>query len=76
VKDPIADVLLPEDTPDDGEMRVGTVTDNSPVEVTIAGGTGLSAAYCARYTPAINDVVLVWQTKTDLIIIDQINSGG
>lgn len=76
MKDPLADVLLPTDTADDVVFRVATVSSTSPVEVDYAGGTGLSAAYCAAYTPVVDDQVLVLQTKTDLIIIDAIITGG
>lgn len=80
MRDPLAAVLLPADTPDNTDGRVATVTSATPVEVTIAGGTGLSAAYIIPYTlanpPAVDDQVYLIQTKTDLIIIGKIMSGG
>ncbi len=76
MKDALADALLPVDAADQLVCRVGTVTDNSPCEVNLAGQDGLSASHLASYTPVIADVVLVLQTKTDLIILGQIISGG
>lgn len=57
-------------------MRVGTVTSTSPLEVTLAGGTTLSAARLAAYTATLSDTVLILQTETDLIILGKIISGG
>ena len=76
MKDALADALLPADAADTLTLRVGTVTDDSPVEVNLGGQDGLSSAYLASYTPVISDVVLVLQTKTDLIILGLITSGG
>lgn len=57
-------------------VRVGTVTSTSPLEVNLAGQTGLSASRNSNYTPTLSDTVLVLQTETDLIIICKITSGG
>ncbi len=76
MRDALADVLLPADATDALALRVGTVTDDSPVEVNIGGVDGLTAAHLASYTPVIADVVLVAQTKTDLIILGKITTGG
>ena len=56
--------------------RVGTVSGTSPLEVTLAGVSGLSAARLSGYTPAVNDLVLILQLEPDLIILGKIISGG
>ena len=76
MKDALAQALLPVDAADQLVARVGIVTDNSPCEVNVAGQDGLSAAHLASYTPVVDDVVLILQTKTDLIILGLITSGG
>jgi hypothetical protein len=76
VRDALADALLGADKTDRQVFRVGTVTSTSPTEVSIAGGTSLSAAHLAAYTPVNADVVLVLQTDSDLCIMGQIVSGG
>jgi hypothetical protein len=79
VRDALADVLLPSDVPDDVAFRVGTVTADAtpgPVEVSVGGADGMSAAYLASYTPVETDTVLILQTKADLIILGAITSGG
>jgi len=54
--------------------RVGTVSSTSPVEVTLAGQSGLSAATLSGYTPVVNDTVLILQLEPDLIILGKIIS--
>ena len=81
MKDQLADALLASDTFDPPALRVGVVSDNSPLEVDLAGGTGLTASYVQPYTSApgtasIGDNVLILQTKTDLIILGQIIAVG
>ena len=76
MKDTLSDALLPPDSGDNFVFRVGTVSNDSPIEVTIAGADALSAAYLDSYTPTIDDVVLILQSKSDLIILGQIESGG
>ena len=76
MRDPLADVMLPEDTSDQLTLRVGTVSGTTPVEVALAGATGLSASHLASYTPVLNDVVAILQTKTDLLILGPTTTGG
>lgn len=76
MSDPLADVLLPSDKAEAAAFRVGTISDDSPVEVDIGGATGLNASYLNTYTPVIGHNVLVLQTDTDLIIFGRILSGG
>ncbi len=76
MKDALANVLLGEDSDVQPRVRQATVSGTSPTEVTLGGQSGIPAATCAGYTPNVSDVVLVIQLGTDLIIIDQIVSGG
>ncbi len=76
MNDALATVLLAGDSDAQARVRQATVSGTSPVEVTLGGQSGIPAAYCANYTPNTNDDVLVIQLGTDLIIIDQIVSGG
>lgn len=64
------DVVLPT------RARVGVVTSTSPLEVSLAGQSGLSAARINGYTPVLSDTVLVLQLEPDLIILGLIISGG
>lgn len=58
-------------------LRVGTVTDDAPVEVNIGGTTGIPASHCVGYNPIIGHLVLIAQQDNDsAIIIDRIISGG
>jgi len=56
--------------------RVGTVSGTSPLEVTLAGVSGLTASRINGYTPSLGDTVLILQLEPDLIILGQIISGG
>ncbi len=76
MKDALANVLLSGDSDAQSRVRQATVSGTSPTEVTLGGQDGLPAASCAAYTPVVDDVVLVIQLGPDLIIIDQIISGG
>lgn len=58
-------------------LRVGTVTDDTPVEVNIGGVDGIPASRCVGYVPIIGHTVLIAQQDNDsVIIIDRIVSGG
>lgn len=79
MRDTLADVFLsPADTADSAVFRVATVsaTGGGVIEVSMIGQAGLSAAYLTSYTPVVADVVLVLQTKSDLIILGKIHTGG
>lgn len=74
--DALADVFFTRDEETVLRVRQATVTSDSPVEVALGEATDIPASTCANYTPVVNDVVLVIQLGTDLIIIDAIVSGG
>lgn len=76
MKNPLADALLGGGHIPPTRARVGTVSGTSPLEVTLAGQTGLSAARANTYTPVLNDTVLVLQLEPDLIVMCSIISGG
>ncbi len=76
MKDALAKVLLGGDSDAQARVRQATVSGTSPTEVTLGGQDGIPAATCANYTPAVGDVVVCIQLGSDLIIIDQIISGG
>jgi hypothetical protein len=76
VRNDIADILFPDDTDDTMRLRQGTVSGTSPLEVTIGEQSGLSAQYFASYTPVIDDVVAIIQTKTDLLVLGTVEGGG
>jgi hypothetical protein len=76
MRDVLADAFLPGDTQDTLRVREGSVTSDDPLEVSLAGQDGLSAARVQNYTPIIGDTVLILQTGTSLIVIDQLAFGG
>ncbi len=76
MKDALANVLLSGDTDTTLRGRQAVVSGTTPTEVTLGGQSGIPAASCANYTPVVNDVVFVVQLGPDLLIIDQIISGG
>jgi hypothetical protein len=75
-RDPLARLFTSSDTPDDLTLRVGTVSSTSPLEVMIAGTSGLTASRIASYTPTLNDQVAVLQNKTDYLVLGKIITGG
>lgn len=75
-RDPLARLFTGGDTDDDLRLRVGTVTDTSPLEVSVAGTSGLTASRLASYTATQGDQVAILQTKTDYLILGKIISGG
>lgn len=77
MSDPLADVLLADDSPRPVRARVGTVTSDDPLEVALSGQGGLPASRVQAYGPiVIGDVVLVLQVDTDLVVIDKLIFGG
>ena len=76
MSNPLADAIRGRDVTIPTHARVGVVTSASPLEVSLAGGTGLSAARINGYTPSIGDTVLILQLEPDLIILGLIISGG
>lgn len=75
MKDALADALF-DDSPQPLTARVGTVTSDDPLEVSLDGQGGLSASRIQHYAPVIGDVVLVLQNATDLVVLDQLIFGG
>ena len=80
MRDALADALLGSDKADRQVFRVGTVTktiaSGGALEVTLAGGTTLTSANLASYTPTIADTVLILQTDSDLCIMGKLVSGA
>lgn len=77
MKDYLADALLAADAADSLTLRIGTVTGTSPLEVNVGGQAGLTASRLSSYSsPGTADLVAVIQTKTDLLILGKIISGG
>ena len=76
MNDALADAFFPRDNDPPARIRQAVVSGTTPTEVTLGGASGIPAATCANYTPVVDDVVLVIQLETDLIILDAIVSGG
>lgn len=80
MKDHLSDVLLPFDVTGKPLWRTGIVDDDSPVQITLAQQSGMSASWLQAYTennpPQVDDQVLVYQTETDVLIIGRIINGG
>jgi hypothetical protein len=59
------------------QWRFGNISGTLPLEVEINGQSALPvSAVNADYTPAVDDMVLIMQNETDVIVVCQIISGG
>lgn len=58
------------------QLAVGTVTSTNPLEVTLGGGTSLSASRLSTYTRNPGDRVLILQTETELVVLGKLVNDG
>ena len=77
VSDQLAKVLLPYDQLGSQRFRFAAVDGLNPTTITIYDQTGIPINGINNdYTPAVDDLVLILQTETDIIVVCRIVSGG
>lgn len=73
VADAIRELAAPFSTQN---ITPGIVTSTSPLEVSLGGGTALSASRASTYTRTNGDRVLVLVTETELVVLCKVVNDG